>query len=106
MYKLSSSGSTTLSELLELIPGVNLHNLRKMINKNIVEMKTDYSINTQITPIKSEEYKISCYIKDGNDELINISMYAGTKEQAKSISKNWQEGAEEIYSKLLELMTK
>lgn len=106
LYKLSSSGSATLAELLELIPGVNLHNLKKMINKNIVEIKTDYSINTQILPIKSEEYKISCYIKDGNDELVNISIYAGTKEQAKIISKNWQENAEGIYAKLLELMTK
>ncbi|MCX8074615.1 MAG: DUF4364 family protein [Clostridia bacterium] len=106
LYKLTSSGNSMLNELLELIPGVNLHNLKKIINKNIVEVKTDYSINTQIIPIKSEEYKVSCYIKDGNDELVNISIYAGTKEQAKNISKNWQENAENIYSKLLELMTK
>lgn len=106
LYKLTPSGINTLSELLELIPGVNLYNLKKMINKNMIEINTDYSINTQVIPIKSDEYKISCYIKDGNDELVNISIYAGTKEQAKNISKNWQENAENIYSKLLDLMTK
>ena len=72
----------------------------------MVEVKTEYSIDTTIIPIKEEEYKVSCYIKDGNDELINITMYAGDKEQAKNISKNWSKNSEEIYSKLLEMMTK
>lgn len=103
-YELTERGYSTLKELLELIPGVNLYNLKKMVNKNIVEIKTDYSIDTLIIPIKSEEYKVSCYIKDGNDELVNITLYAGNKEQAKKISKNWNENAEDIYSKLIKLM--
>lgn len=106
LYKITENGIATLNELLELIPGVNLHNIKKLINKNAKQINTDYSINTQIIPIKSEEYKISCYIKDGHDELVNITIYAGTIEQAKNISKNWQENAEDIYSKLLNLMTK
>ncbi|CCZ56449.1 putative uncharacterized protein [Clostridium sp. CAG:1219] len=102
---LTDLGISTLTELLELIPGVDLYNLKKMINKNTVKIKTDYSIGTNIIPIKSDEYKISCYIKDGTDELINITMYAGTKDQAKNISKNWSENSEKIYTKLLSLMT-
>ena len=105
-YSITSSGQSTLQELLEFIPGVNLYNIKKMINKNIVEIKTDFSINTNIIPVKSDEYKVSCYIQDGIDELVNISIYAGNKEQAKNISKNWSENAEEIYSKLLEMLTK
>ena len=105
-YLPTELGSNTLRELLELVPGVNLYNLKKLMDKNKAEIKTDYSIDTNIIPIKSDEYKIFCYIKDGNDEMINITLYAGTKEQAKNISKNWNENAEEIYSKLLKLMTK
>lgn len=106
LYELTDSGTSTLKELLELIPGVNLYNLKKMINKNMVEVKTEYEIDTTIIPIKTDEFKVSCYIKDGNDELINISLYAGNKEQAKNISKNWSQNAEEIYTKLLEMITK
>lgn len=105
LYKITLEGFNTLKELLELIPGVNLYKLKKVINKNMVEINTEYAINSNIIPIKEGEYKISCYIKDGNDELINITMYAGDKEQAKNISKKWAERSEEIYSKLLELMT-
>ncbi len=105
LYSPTETGINTLNELLELIPGVDLYNIKKIINKNDVEVKTEYSINTNIIPIKSDEYKVSCYIKDGNDEMINITMYAGTKEQAKNISVHWSENAEEIYTKLLKLMT-
>ena len=104
-YKITELGSSTLSELLELIPGVDIYNLKKMVNKNTVEINTDYSIGTNIIPLKAEEYKISCYIKDGNDELINITMYAGTKEQARNISKNWTDNSKKIYNTLLTLMT-
>lgn len=106
LYEITENGALTLRELLELIPGVNLYNIKKIINKNMVKIKTDYSIDTVVVPIKSEEFKVSCYIKDGIDELVNITIYAGNKDQAKNISKNWSENAETIYSKLLEMMTK
>lgn len=106
LYEITENGTLVLKELLELIPGVNLYNIKKIIDKNMVKIKTDYAIDTVIIPIKSEEFKISCYIKDGNDELINITMYAGNKAQAKNISKNWNRNAETIYTKLLEMMTK
>lgn len=105
-YELTELGENVLKELLELIPGLNLHNLKKIIDKNMTDVKKDYSVDTIIIPIKAEEFKVSCYIKDGIDELINITMYAGTKEQAKNISKNWSNNSEEIYTKILEYMTK
>mgnify|MGYP004732128113 FL=1 len=55
IYSLNDLGRATLKELLELIPGVNLHNIKKMINKNITKVKTDFSIDTTILPIKDDE---------------------------------------------------
>lgn len=105
-YEVTENGENVLNELLELIPGLNLHNLKKIIDKNMSDVKKDYSVDTVIIPIKADEFKVSCYIKDGIEELINITMYAGTKEQAKNISKNWSNNSEEIYTKILEYMTK
>ena len=105
-YTLTPLGKSTLNELLELIPGVDLHNLKKLVNKNMNEIKKDYSIDTTIFPIKEDEFKVSCSIKEGNDALVNISIYAGTKEQAKNISKIWDKNAETIYNKLLDMLTK
>jgi predicted transcriptional regulator len=106
LYSITDSGYLILNELLELIPGVNLYNLKKILSKNIVNIKKGFEVGTNITPIKSDEFKISCYIKDGLDELLNISIYAGDKESTKAIEKNWNENSEEIYNTVLKLMTK
>ena len=105
-YKPTPLGLSTLKELLELIPGVNLHNLKKLINKNLQSVKTDSDVGTIIIPISDDEMKVSCYIKDGNNELINISLYATSKEQAKNIAKNWNENSEDIYNEILKMITK
>ena len=106
VYSITPLGENVLSELLELIPGVDLYKLKKVIDKNMVDVKKEYSIDSTIIPVKSDDFKISCYIKDGIDELINITLYAGTKEQAKNISRNWRNNSQEIYTKILEYMTK
>lgn len=99
-------GRNTLKELLELIPGVNIHNIKKSFNKNMIEVKQDFSVDTSIIPLNNDKYKVSCFIKEGNDELINISVYATSKEQAKNISRVWNEKFETIYSELLKMLTK
>ena len=106
LYRLTNHGILILQELLELIPGVNLYKLKKILTKNIVNVNTEYSIGSNVIPVKSDEYKISCYIKDGNDELVNITIYAGNKNSAKKISKNWIENSDIIYTELLKMMTK
>lgn len=105
-YFVTDLGKETLKELLELIPGVNIHNIKKLFNKNMIEVKRDFSVDTSIFPLNNDKFKVSCYIKEGNDELINISVYATSKEQAKNISKVWSEKFEDIYSSLLDMLTK
>ena len=105
-YYLTDDGKSTLEELIELIPGISMHNIKKMLSKQMNEIKKNYEIGSQIIPIKYGEYKIACYIRDGNDELLNITLYAGDMENAKNISKNWQNDANNIYIKIIEMMTK
>lgn len=104
-YFATELGKNTLKELVELIPGVNIHNIKRSFNKNMIEIKKDSCIDTSIIPLRNGSFKVSCYIKEGNDELVNISIHATSKEQAKNISKTWNENFDTIYSKLLELLT-
>ncbi len=105
LYTITPSGLSTLQELIELIPGVNLHNIKKIINKNIVKVKTDFSIDNIVVPV-NDEFKVTCYIKEGTDELISITIYASDKNQARNITRNWNNNAEEFYEKILDMMTK
>ena len=104
-YRLTDSGADILSELIELVPGINLLNIKNVLKNTFEDYKHSYEIEAIILPIKDEEYKVNCYIKDGNDELINVTIYAGDKENAKKISSNWKENADDLYGKIIELMT-
>lgn len=105
-YKITEEGQSTLKELLELIPGISIFNLKKLVQKEIVNLKKSYTINTQTVPLSLDTYEVSCYIKDRTDELINIKLLAGDKKQARIIVDNWQNNAEDIYQEVLQLMTK
>lgn len=105
VYTITSSGLEILNELIELIPGISLLNMKNILKEKMENYKQNYEVDTIILPIKKDEYKVSCFIRDGNDELINLTIYAGDKENAKKISNNWKENSNELYSKIIELMT-
>ena len=105
-YELNEKGVHCLEELEPLIPGVNLHHLRKSMSREMITLKKNYEIGANVIPLKHGEYKVSCYIKDGNDELLSITLYAGDKDRAKQITDNWHSDNSNIYIKVIELMTK
>ena len=105
-YELTEKGSHSLEELEPLIPGVDLHHLKKIMSKEMTNLKKNYEIGSNVIPLKYGEYKVSCYIKDGNDELLNITLYAGDRDRAKQITDNWHNDSNGIYIKVIELMTK
>lgn len=105
-YKITKLGADTLKELQEFIPGIDIHKLKKFITKNNSIVKTDSDVDTIIIPISDDEFKVSCYIKDRNSELMNITLYATSKEQAKNIAKNWKEDSDQIYSTVLKMIAK
>lgn len=105
-YSLTESGAEILEELIVLVPGINLLNIKNILKNSFEDYKQNYEIDAIILPIKEEEYKVNCYIKDGNDELINFTLYAGDKEFAKKIAANWKENADDLYGEIIELMTK
>lgn len=104
-YTLTESGVEILDELIELVPGISLLNMKNILKEKMDDYKQSYEVDTIILPIKKDEYKVSCFIKDGNDELINLTIYAGDKENAKRISSNWKKNSDELYAKIIELMT-
>lgn len=91
VHSLTDNGKKTLEELLELIPGLDLYKLKKLISSNIGEIKKNYEVGTSILPLKDGQCKVNCYIKDSNEDIFNIMLYTGNKDDAKNISKNWQE---------------
>ena len=109
IYKLTELGTTTLNQLLELIPGANLYKLKNIIEKKYTNVKSDkltLSTGCKVYPQKDDTYKISCYIQEDKVELINISLYGSNKFETANIAKNFKENSNEIYNEIILKLTK
>ena len=109
VYKLTELGITTLNQLLELIPGVDLYKLKNIIEKNYTTVKNDnlnLAVGFKIYPLKNDNYKISCFINDNDTELINISLYSSNEYETANIARNWKQNSNEIYNEILSKITK
>ena len=104
-YELTITGENILNELIELVPGINWLNIKKTLREQMEGYSKNYEIGTRIIPVHGDEMKVSCYIRDNSDELINLTIFAGDKENAKRISQHWSQNADDIYMKIIELMS-
>lgn len=104
-FELTITGANILNELIELIPGLNWLNITKILKKQMSGYNKNYEVDTKIIPVRGDNFKVSCYIKDNIDELINLTLFVGDKENAKNTIKRWNENADEIYEKIIKLMS-
>jgi len=87
------------------VPGVNWLNIKKMVKGQMNDYNKQYEVGTKFIMLGGDELKVSCYIKDNSDELINLTIYAGNTENAKKISEHWKKNADDIYKQIIELMS-
>ena len=77
--------------------------------KRTIELTADiedkFSISSDYTPIDENHFTVKCKIVENNNIVFEIQTFAGSKEQAKAIVDNWNNKAEDIYPKILELLT-
>lgn len=104
-YQITEDGLNILNELLVLVPGANWLSIKKIIKEQIENYNKNYEIGTKVLMGKGNDLKVSCYIKDNSDELINLTLFAGDTKNAKKISDKWNANADDIYKKIIELMS-
>ena len=64
------------------------------------------SITSEYIPQNENEYNVKCKIVENNQTLFEVQLFAGSRKQAKAISDKWNNNAEDLYPKILEILTK
>lgn len=64
------------------------------------------SVRAVLLPINRREFAARCGIYDGETPLLDMNIYAGTREDANKMIKRFRENPEEIYKAVLDAMTK
>lgn len=105
--------------LLELTTeGKNFYELTKSLLPGILKLKADTifkqeapsiveesSISTEFIPKDENNYTVKCKVVEKNETIFEFSIYAGSRDKAKQISDNWKNHANELYPKIVELIS-
>ena len=106
LYQITDSGKTTLDLTLDLLPGIIKLKADTNLKPILDTAEEEQSIVAEYTPISEDHYIITCKVVDNNETVFEVKTFAGSREQAKDIVDNWQNNADTIYPKILDILTK
>lgn len=106
LYQLTDDGKRTLDLTLDLLPGIIKLKADTNLKPIIDSSEEEQSIVAEYTPLNENHYTITCKVVENNETVFEVKTFAGSREQAKDIVDNWQNNADTIYPKILDILTK
>ena len=81
--------------------------IREPIDNSVKELfreeRRRNAVRSGITPIRKDEYCAECQLyDDDNTPLLNLQLYAGSRDEAERMARFYRENYDDIYSKLLD----
>lgn len=67
------------------------------------EQRLKNAVQGDISPVRRDEYSAECrLLDDDNTQLLSLSLYAGSREEAEKMARRFKENSAEIYAKILD----
>lgn len=104
LYIITDAGKETLELTENIIPGILKLKIDSTFKDELSDIKEELSVVSEFIPESEKEYFVKCKLIENNKPLLDFTLFAGSREQAKSMADNWKENAHEIYPKLFKLM--
>lgn len=100
-YSLSDEGLKMMEMFIDLVP----LGIRTRLDQNIdgirSVMRLETSVVAEYTLENETEYEVKCRILEDFKPLIDIRLSVGSRDDARSICKNWKVHAKEIYPEVI-----
>lgn len=105
LYEMTEAGANALNLTIDMIPGILKLEVDSKFKENLDTIKDKFSISAEYIPLNEKEFTIRCKINENSNIIFDLNAHAGSRDQAKRIVENWNTRADEIYPKILELLT-
>ena len=99
-------GKNTLELTNDIIPGIIKLKVDTSFSGELKEKAQKESVTAEYTPKSETEYTVTCKINENSTCIFEISVFAGSREEAKRIVDNWRENAYRIYPEILNSLNK
>lgn len=102
MYKVTTKGSVAGDFFAGHIPVYIREPILDSIKQMYVEERRRNAVQSGIVPVRRNEYGAECSLfDDDKTEIMRLSLYAGSREEAERIAVYFKEHSSEIYEKII-----
>ena len=101
VYQITDSGKNTLDLTNDILPGIIKLKVDTSFESELKESEEAESVTAEYTPRDENNYTVTCKINEKNNCIFEVSVFAGSREEAKKIVDNWKENAYRIYPEIL-----
>lgn len=106
MYELEQKGIDANSFFNKNVPIYVKEPIKNAVKPLLKQQNEKSRIKSTITPVRKNEFSAELGLYDDDSTpLLELSFYAGTREEATKIAEKFSKNHEEIYAKILEILT-
>lgn len=105
-YSITEKGKETLRLTHDMLPGIMKLKVDTSFQSELSSTAEEESITAEFTPKSENDYTVTCKINENNTCIFEVSVFAGSREEAKKIVDNWKENAYRIYPEILNSLNK
>ncbi|MCF0129058.1 MAG: DUF4364 family protein [Pseudobutyrivibrio sp.] len=103
-YTLTTEGKAALEMFKEKVTEGIEKDITDYLKKNNVAIKDENSHIANVFPSEKGGYLVNLKIADDKMTSLDITMFAGSEENAKLICDNWQSKSDEVYASLMDIL--
>lgn len=104
VIKITSEGKTAYNLTKDVLPGILKLKIDSKLKEEFTSTQNDSSIIAEYTPQNENSFIVTCKIIENNEAIFEVKTYVGSRDRAKKIVDNWNEKANLIYPKMLNLL--
>lgn len=105
LYEITPLGKETLALTEDILPGIIKFRVDNTIKEELEEIQNDLAISSEFIVDDENNFMVKCKIVENNTTIFEVTTFAGSREQAKIIADNWSQKANDLYPKIMDLLS-
>lgn len=101
-YQSNQSGEKTLEYFSYMLSDAIKADIDEYLEENAFEMRNESCTMADYELTGTGEYAVHCYVKEGNDNLIDLTFNVTTEDEAERVCERWPSRSQDIYMYVME----
>jgi len=106
VVKITTEGKNNFTLTQNILPGIMKLRADNIFEKKFHSIEQESSVIAEFIPKNENDYTIKCKIVENNETIFEVKTFAGSRDRAKRIVDNWNQNANTIYPKILDILLK